>query len=155
MMQAATYAGIGFGNAGVHIPHACGYPIAGMVNSYRPAGYTVDHAMVPHGQSVVATAPAVFRFTYAACPERHDAAARLLTGDPTLAAGPAALPEAIVALCRDVGIPNGLSAFGYGMADVPGLVAGAARQQRILAISPRPVTEADLSAIFGASMANW
>ena len=155
MMQAATYAGIGFGNAGVHVPHACGYPIAGMVRSYRPAGYDVDHAMVPHGQSVVATAPAVFRFTYPACPGRHDAAARLLTVDQSLGSGPEALPDAIVALCRDVRIPNGLTAFGYGAADVPGLVAGAARQQRILAISPRPVTEDDLAAIFRSSLTNW
>ncbi len=155
MMQAATYAGIGFGNAGVHVPHACGYPIAGMVRSYRPAGYDVDHAMVPHGQSVVATAPAVFRFTYPACPERHDTAARLLAVDPNLAAGPEALPDAIVALCRDVRIPNGLTAFGYDAADVPGLVAGAARQTRILAISPRPVTEDDLGAIFRNSLTNW
>jgi hydroxyacid-oxoacid transhydrogenase len=111
--------------------------------------------MVPHGQSVVATAPAVFRFTYPACAERHDTAARLLTVDATLAAGPEALPDAIVALCRDVGIPNGLTAFGYEAADVPGLVAGAARQQRILAISPRPVSEDDLAAIFRNSLTNW
>ena len=36
MMMAATFAGMGFGNAGVHIPHANAYPIAGMVKDYRP-----------------------------------------------------------------------------------------------------------------------
>jgi alcohol dehydrogenase class IV len=152
MMQAATYAGIGFGNAGVHIPHACGYPVAGMVRSYRPAGYPAGEPIVPHGQSVVATAPAAFRFTYEASPDRHVEAARLLggTGD-----GPDALSATIVELSRDVGIPNGLAAFGYDESDLDGLVAGAMKQQRILAIAPRPVGEDDLAGIFRRSMQNW
>ena len=155
MMQAATYAGIGFGNAGVHLPHACAYPIAGLVRDYRPAGYDVAEAMVPHGQSVVATAPACFRFTYAARPERHEEAARLLTLDPGLPGGPEALPAAIVALCRDVAIPNGIAAFGYGEADIPDLVAGTMKQQRLLKISPRPASEGDVAAIFRGSFRNW
>ncbi len=152
MMQAATYAGIGFGNAGVHIPHACGYPIAGMVRTYQPAGYPTAEPMVPHGQSVVATAAAVFRFTYGASPERHEEAARLLGGSGT---GPSALPDIVVALCRDIGIPSGLAAFGFGEADVDDLVAGAMRQSRLLAIAPRAVEGRDLAAIFRESMQNW
>jgi alcohol dehydrogenase class IV len=152
MMQAATYAGIGFGNAGVHIPHACAYPIAGMVRDYQPEGYPPGHPMVPHGESVVVTAPAVFRFTYSASPARHEEAARLLGGSGS---GEGALSETVVALSRDVGIPNGLTAMGYGEADIDGLVAGALKQQRLLAISPRPVSETDVAAIFRASMRNW
>ena len=64
MALAATFAGMGFGNAGVHIPHANAYPIAGRVNDYRPAGYPSDEAMVPHGMSVSLTAPEAFRFTF-------------------------------------------------------------------------------------------
>ncbi len=153
MMRAAMYAGIGFGNAGVHIPHACAYPIAGMVRDYRPADYPQEEPMVPHGLSVVLTAPAAFRFTYPAQPERHREAARLLGGDPNL--GVDALPEAIVSLCRDVGIPNGLAAIGYGPADIEGLVDGALKQQRLLAVAPRDVDGAALAAIFQASMTNW
>jgi alcohol dehydrogenase class IV len=153
MMRAAMYAGIGFGNAGVHIPHACAYPIAGMVRDYRPPDYPQAEPMVPHGLSVVLTAPAAFRFTYPACPERHREAARLLGGDPSLGAD--ALPEAIVSLCRDVGIPNGLAAIGYGPEDVDGLVDGALKQQRLLAVAPRDVDGEALGAIFRASMANW
>ena len=75
---AANYAGIGFGNAGVHLPHAVAYPIAGLVRDYRPAGYPGGHPLVPHGMSVILTAPAAFRFTYPTAPERHLRAAELL-----------------------------------------------------------------------------
>jgi alcohol dehydrogenase class IV len=155
MMAAAMYAGIGFGNAGVHLPHACAYPIAGLVRSYRPEGYPGDEPLVPHGQSVVATAPAVFRFTYVADPGRHEEAARYLAGGRTLGAGIDALPGAIVDLSRDVGIPNGIGAFGFGTDDVPALVDGALKQQRLLSISPRQTGAAELTGIFEGSLANW
>ncbi|HET8784916.1 MAG TPA: hydroxyacid-oxoacid transhydrogenase [Candidatus Limnocylindrales bacterium] len=156
MMLAATYAGIGFGNAGVHIPHACAYPIAGMVRDYVPAGYEASEPMVPHGQSVVLTAPAAFRFTYSADPERHERVASLIADDPTrTAAGPDALPSAIVELSRDLGIPSGLGAVGYVEADIPALVDGAVKQQRLLTISPRSVDRDALAEIFGQSMHNW
>jgi hydroxyacid-oxoacid transhydrogenase len=152
MMLAAMYAGIGFGNAGVHIPHACAYPIAGMVRDYRPADYPQQEAMVPHGISVVLTAPEAFRFTYPTMPERHHEAASLLGAPGT---GVDALPAAIVGLCKDVGIPNGLEAVGYTKADVPGLVDGALKQQRLLAVAPRDVSAEDLAEIFAGSMRNW
>lgn len=153
MLLVAMYAGIGFGNAGVHIPHACAYPIAGMVRDYRPRDYPPEDAMVPHGLAVILTAPAAFRFTYPAMPERHREAARLLGGDP--AEGADALPNAIVSLCQDIGIPNGLDAIGYGPEDIPGLVDGVLKQQRLLAVAPRDVTSEQLAAIFRASMTNW
>jgi hydroxyacid-oxoacid transhydrogenase len=151
MMLAATFAGIGFGNAGVHVPHACAYPIAGLVRDYRPADYPNSEPLVPHGLAVVATAPAAFRFTYPSDPGRHDEAARLLTGDDDLAGGDA-LPDAIDALCRDVGVPDGLAAYGYGESDVEAIVEGAFAQQRLLAVSPRPVTRDDLATIVGRSI---
>ena len=113
---AANYAGIGFGNAGVHLPHAVAYPIAGLVRDYRPAGYPRGHPLIPHGMSVILTAPAAFRFTYPTAPARHLRAAELL-GLPVReldeAARAEALPRALVALMRDVGMPNGLAAVGY------------------------------------------
>ena len=75
---AANYAGIGFGNAGVHIPHAVAYPIAGLVRDYVAPGYRTTHPLIPHGMSVILTAPAAFRFTYATAPERHLRAAELM-----------------------------------------------------------------------------
>ena len=152
MMLASMYAGIGFGNAGVHIPHACAYPIAGMVRDYHPTDYPAHEAMVPHGISVALTAPAAFRFTYPSLPERHVQAARILGADEQ---GIDALPEAIIALSKDVGIPGGLEAIGYRKADIPNLVDGALRQERLLAGAPRRVTADDLATLFGASMLNY
>jgi alcohol dehydrogenase class IV len=151
MMLAATYAGIGFGNAGVHIPHACAYPIAGLVRAYHAPGYPGDEPLVPHGLAVVATAVAAFRFTYPSAPERHDEAARLLTGRAHLA-GRDALPDAVAELCRDVGAPAGLAAYGYDESDVQAIAAGAFRQERLLAVSPRPATLEELAGIVRASL---
>ena len=78
MALAATFAGLGFGNAGVHIPHANAYPIAGRVRDFHPDGYPQDEPMVPHGMAVGLTAPEAFRFTFEAAPERHLRAAELL-----------------------------------------------------------------------------
>jgi alcohol dehydrogenase class IV len=150
MMLAASMAGVGFGSAGVHIPHACAYPIAGLKHEYRPPGYPDDHPFIPHGHSVIVTAPAAFRFTYDADPERHHRAATLLTGEP--AEGPDALPDALRALMRDVGAPLGIAELGYDEDDIPALVEGALAQQRLLAVAPREVGANDLAAILRASL---
>ncbi|KQP63334.1 MULTISPECIES: hydroxyacid-oxoacid transhydrogenase [Nocardioides] len=154
MAMAATFAGLGFGNAGVHIPHANAYPIAGRVRDYRPAGYPQDEAMVPHGMAVSLTAPEAFRFTYEAAPERHLAAARLLDPSAT-GTGPDVLPDVISTLMRDIGLPSGLAEVGYGDGDVDDLVGGALQQQRLLATAPREATPDDLAAVFRGSMEHW
>lgn len=157
MAMAATFAGLGFGNAGVHIPHACAYPIAGRVRHYRPDGYPADEAIVPHGMAVSLTAPEAFRFTFEAAPERHLRAASLLdpTGQHSNGDGPDVLSGVIASLMRDIAIPNGLAEVGYGDADVDDLVDGALKQQRLLATSPRTPTGDDLAGVFRGSMSHW
>ncbi|MDQ6525769.1 hydroxyacid-oxoacid transhydrogenase [Nocardioides sp. LHD-245] len=154
MALAATFAGLGFGNAGVHIPHANAYPIAGRVRDFRPADYPQDEAMVPHGMAVALTAPEAFRFTFDAAPERHLRAARLLSPGVE-GAGPDVLPGVIAALMRDIGIPNGLAEVGYAAGDVDALVDGALQQQRLLATAPKDVAGEDLAAIMTASLEHW
>jgi alcohol dehydrogenase class IV len=156
MAMAATFAGLGFGNAGVHIPHANAYPIAGQVRDFHPDGYPPEHAMVPHGMAVSLTAPEAFRFTFTASPERHLRAAQLL--EPGVdASGDAAavLPGVLIRLMRDIGLPAGAGAVGFDTADVDDLVEGALKQQRLLATAPRPVTAEDLAGIFTRSLSLW
>jgi hydroxyacid-oxoacid transhydrogenase len=155
---AANYAGIGFGNAGVHIPHAVAYPIAGLVRDYVPAGYRTRHPLIPHGMSVILTAPSAFRFTHATAPDRHLRAAELM-GYPVEDLDDAdrrqALPRALVALMRDIGIPNGLTAVGYGERDVKALIDGTLKQPRLLAGAPRAVGAGELDWILRDAMAYW
>jgi hydroxyacid-oxoacid transhydrogenase len=156
MAMAATFAGMGFGNAGVHIPHANAYPIAGQVRDFHPRDYPGDEAMVPHGMSVALTAPEAFRFTFDSSPERHLRAAELLAPG---AARPddlsELLPGVLADLMRDIDLPNGIAAVGFGEGDVPELVEGAMKQQRLLATCPKAVTEEDLAGIFTRSMELW
>ncbi len=158
MLLAASLAGIGFGNAGVHLPHGMSYPVSGMVRDYVPAGYMPDHPIIPHGMAVTLNAPAVFRFTAPANPQRHLYAANLM-GVDTSHAGPEdageLLASAILDLMRRTGMPNGLAAVGYGPEDVPKLAAGTLPQHRVTKLSPRPFTESELEQLFLDSMTCW
>jgi hydroxyacid-oxoacid transhydrogenase len=158
MLLAAAIAGIGFGNAGVHLPHGMAYPVAGMVRDYRPEGYPVDHPLVPHGMAVIVNSPAVFRYTASTNPELHLQAAALMGVDTRDAAPEDAgdlLAGALVKIMRATGMPNGLSALGYTPDDIPELVAGALPQHRVTKLSPRPAGAEDLAALFRESMTCW
>ena len=153
---AATFAGMGFGNAGVHIPHANAYPIAGQVRDFVPDGYPPGEPLVPHGMAVSLTAPEAFRFTFEAAPERHLRVAQLLGPDVERPGDDADyLPEVLRSLMSRIGIPNGIGAVGYRESDVDSLVAGAVKQQRLLATAPRVPTEDDLAGILRRSVTLW
>jgi hydroxyacid-oxoacid transhydrogenase len=155
MMLAASLAGIGFGSAGVHIPHACAYPIAGLKHEWTPPGYPTDHPFVPHGWSVIVTSPASFRYTFPADPEKHRRAAELLAGEPIDEADEDTFPEILVSLMSDVGAPRGVRELGYDEDDVDELVEGALKQQRLLVVSPREAGPNELAGIVRDSFENW
>ena len=158
MLLAASYAGIGFGNAGVHLPHGMSYPVAGLVRDFRPRGYTVDHPMVPHGISVILNAPAVYRFTAQACPERHLKAAEILGAKVSGARAEDAgmiLADRVVEFMHDLKVPNGLRELGYTSEDVPALVEGTLPQHRVTKLSPRPAEANDLAQLFSDAMTAW
>jgi hydroxyacid-oxoacid transhydrogenase len=158
MILAAAYAGVGFGNAGVHLPHGMSYAVSGQVKHFRAPGYPSDHPLVPHGMSVILNAPAVFRFTAAANPARHLQGAEALGADVTGANEADAgkiLADCVVSFMERLGIPNGLKAVGYTSADIPNLVAGTLPQHRVTKLSPRPAGPDELAALFEDAMVAW
>lgn len=158
VMLAATFAGIGFGNAGVHLAHGMSYPVSGMVRDYVPEGYFPGKPLIPHGMSVALNAPAVFRFTASADPEMHLYAAQLMGHDISDADPQDAgdiLADAILDLMRKVGMPNGLGAVGFNPADVDKLVEGTLPQHRVTKLSPRPAGAGALKQLFLDSMTLW
>ena len=158
MLMASTIAGIGFGNAGVHLPHGMSYPVAGMVKSFEPAGYQVDHPIVPHGMSVILNTPAVVRFTSPSDPQRHLRAAAALGADisdaPPEVAGEL-LADRVMHFMKLTDMPNGLSAVGYTADDIPALVKGTLPQHRVTKLSPIEAGELELTKLFEDSMQVW
>ena len=158
MLLAASYAGVGFGNAGVHLPHGMSYPVSGNVKSYRAPGYDADHALVPHGFSVILNAPAVFRFTGASHPDRHLQAAEALGVDVSRTRAEDAgrvLADRITWFMQRLKTPNGLREVGYSSSDIPALVEGTLPQHRVTKLSPRPAGPEELSKLFEDAMVAW
>ncbi len=158
LMFSGMLAGIGFGNSGVHIPHAMAYAVAGLVRDYYPQGWKSNHPMVPHGTSVIVNAPAAFRFTGPACPERHFTAAEAIGADVSgadVADGGDLLADRIIAMMKETGLPNGIGGVGYSEEDIPNLVKGTLPQQRLLVMSPKSVAEPELTQLFKDAMRYW
>jgi hydroxyacid-oxoacid transhydrogenase len=158
MLLASAYAGVGFGNAGVHLPHGMSYPVSGMVKQYRAPGYAVDYPLVPHGFSVILNAPAVFRFTTPAAPDRHLEAAQALGVDVTRCRREDAgriLAERITWFMERLRVPNGLRALGYSTAEIPALVEGTLPQHRVTKLAPRPAGPEEIGRLFEEAMVAW
>jgi hydroxyacid-oxoacid transhydrogenase len=158
MILAAAYAGVGFGNAGLHLPHGMSYPVSGMVRDYHPPGYPVKEPLIPHGIAVVLNGPAAFRFTGPGCPERHLQAAEFMGVDISRAKPADAgdiLADQLIKLMQRLKVPNGLTAVGYTNDDIPALVEGTLPQQRVIKLSPRPVGREELTQLFEKSMVIW
>lgn len=155
MMWAATLAGIAFGNAGVHLPHGMAYAVAGLARSFHMPGYPTEKPLVPHGISVVASAPEAFRFTAPASPRRHLEAAAALGEDVGTAKDADAgeiVARALVRLMDKTEVPRGLRALGFDASDVESLVRGTNMQRRLLDNAPRAIAEQDLDTIFRAAL---
>ena len=158
MLLAASYGGMGFGNAGLHLPHGMSYPVSGMVRSYQPPDYKVDYPLVPHGMAVVLNAPAAFRFTGPGNPERHLQAAEALGANVSSVRKEDAgkiLADQLIQLMLRLKIPNGLSAIGYTREDIPALVQGTLPQHRVTKLSPRPAGKEELTQIFEDALVYW
>ena len=158
MHLAAGMAGVGFGNAGVHLPHGMSYPVSSHVREFIPAGFEADHAIIPHGMSVILNAPAVFRFTASANPERHRQAAEALGANVSgVSDGQIGevLANRIIEFMQRLKMPNGLSEVGYTPQDIPTLVQGTLPQHRVTKLSPLPADETVLSRLFEDALSYW
>jgi alcohol dehydrogenase class IV len=157
VMWAATLAGIAFGNAGVHAPHAMAYAVAGRVRDFSPAGYP-NGPIVPHGMAVSVNAPAVFRAFGEFCPREHLDCASLLGAETRGASEKDAgelLAGAVIKLSREIGIPNGIGGVGYQASDIDALVSGTLPQQRLLGNAPCIIDEACLHRLFASAISYW
>jgi len=151
-------AGIGFGNAGCHLPHAMSYAVAGLVRDYQPRGWPSNHPMVPHGISVIVNAPAVFRRTGPACPERHLKAAAAMGADITGADPDTAgdlLADRVAEMMQATGMPNGLGGVGYSEDDLDALTDRAFAQQRLTNMAPITVDKGVLRSLFEEGLRYW
>ncbi|KAI1612760.1 hydroxyacid-oxoacid transhydrogenase [Exophiala viscosa] len=140
MLLAATLAGVGFGNAGVHLCHGMSYPISGQNPGYKHSGYQIETPIIPHGVSVAVTSPAVFRFTGASNPDRHLAAAECFGVDISNVKKESAgevLGEALADFLVKLGDqPRGLKPLGFTKDHIDGLVEGTLPQRRVLMLAP-------------------
>lgn len=158
MTWASTLAGIAFGNAGTHLPHAMSYGITHLMRDVTTGDYPVASPFVPHGISVIVTSPAVFRYTAEAAPQRHLEAARLLgasTGDATPAEAGELLANHLIQLMRDTDMPNGITGVGFSADDVSALAQSAARQKRAVANATRESNLIDLENMYRDALSYW
>jgi len=158
LMFAGMLAGIGFGNAGCHVPHGMSYAVAGLVRDYQPEGWPSNHPMVPHGISVIVNAPAVFRFMGDACPNRHLKAAEALGADMADALEQNAgdlLADRVIDLMRECDMPNGLMGVGYSEEDLPALVDKSFPQRRLMENGPKDFDRMGLESMFRDAMRYW
>lgn len=160
LMLAGTLAGLGFGNAGCHVPHGMSYAVSGLVKDFRLEGWP-DHPLVPHGVSVIMNSPAVFRNLAQYCPEKHLNVVKAIHGvDPNASTEENAgekLADIIIKMLKDTNMPNGLKGLGYDESDLDALTESAAPQKRLLDNSPKPesLTKEELKNIFRESLTLW
>lgn len=165
MLLAATLAGVGFGNAGVHLCHGMSYPISSQNPGYKHSGYDIDSPIIPHGVSVAVTAPAVFRFTAASNPDRHLAAAEVfaqasgkdMSNVKKESAGEFLGEQLAEFLVKLGDQPRGIKDLGFKKSDIGSLVEGTLPQRRVLMLAPNLSEEINeereqLTNLFEASM---
>lgn len=145
-MLLAAHLGGAFGNAGVHIPHALSYPIAGR-----------NHE-IPHGVAVCITGAAALEFLEPKVPEKLGRVARLLgeeTSGFSKVEAAASAKEALISLMRDIDFPSGIAELGFGEEDIDELASAGIKISRLLSCSPRQVKLEDISEIYRKSLHNW
>ena len=151
----ASLAGMAFGNSGTHLAHAMSYGITHLMKDITTRDYTMESPFIPHGISVVVSAPAIFRYAAEGAPDRHLQAAQYLNADVTDAGkGDAGeiVASRLLELMRATSMPNGLNDLGFSANDVKSLAASSIRQGRAIANAPRETNLQDIENIYSAAL---
>lgn len=138
MSLAATLAGLAFSNAAVALVHAMEYPLGGTLHC-------------SHGEGNGLLLPYVMRFNLPARKSELAQIARVLGGDTRIIDVEEAADLAIVAVeqLRDaIGIPARIRDLGGTEDQLPEFAAKAFSIKRLMVLTPRPVTEADILEIY-------
>lgn len=158
LMWAATLAGIAFGNAGTHLPHALSYGITHLMKDITTTGYDIPTPFIPHGISVIVNAPSIFRYTAEAEPARHLDGAAFLGADARGATPEDAgevLSKRLIEMMRRTGMPNGLSGVGFDDTHIDALAASSFRQTRAIGNAPRDSNRVDLENLYRGALSYW
>ena len=142
MALAAMLAGLAFSNVGVALVHAMEYPVGGAMHCSHGAGNGL-------------LLPFVMRFNLPLRQREFARVAQLLGQDVSGLAEAAAAERAVTAveeLKRRIGIPERLRDLGTQESQLAGFAEKAFTIKRILRVNPRPVTQADIEAIFRAAL---
>lgn len=136
MMLAAGYAGLAIEASTLGAAHSCANPLT--------ASFGVDH-----GKAVGAMLPFVIEFNAEdpAAREAYDELARSVGLH-----GCAALIACVRRLLDEARVPPALATYGVRTTDLPELAAAAATQWTAR-FNPRPVTEADFTALYARALA--
>lgn len=158
LMWGATLAGIAFGNTGTHLPHAMSYGVTHLMHNIVTEGYPVTTPFIPHGISVIVTAPAIFKYTAEATPERHLQGAEFLSADAkgaTLEDAGEVLANRLIELMKATNMPNGLTAIGFDEQHVGALASSSVRQGKAIANAPRESNQVDLENMYRSALSHW
>lgn len=158
LMWGASLAGMAFGNSGTHLAHAMSYGITHLMDNITTEGYTMESPFIPHGISVVISAPAIFRYLGEGAPERHLQAAGFLAAD-CLDAGSEDAGEVVatrlIELMQNTQMPNGLNAVGFGSDDIQALARSSIRQTRAIHNAPKVANLTDMESIYAGALSYW
>jgi len=158
LMWGATLAGIAFGNSGTHLPHAMSYGVTHLMKEITTEGYPIETPFIPHGISVIVSAPSIFRYTAVATPERHMQGARCLLADEQGATPDDAgevLANRLVQLMQATGMPNGLNGVGFDESHISQLASSSVRQGRAIGNAPRDSNQVDLENLYRSALSYW
>lgn len=142
MLLGSHLAGLAYTNAGVGVNHAMAMAIGGELHS-------------PHGVTVATLLPASLRYNAIVSPERHARVAEALGADLTGCGRmerAEAAADAVDRLLADLDLPDGLTALGASVDDVPRLAEKTLALERLTTGNPREVTREDVEAMIEQSL---